>query len=317
MVDRQSELAGHEETIEVVEDSRAGDARPAEPEQPLRDEARRLVEELELLGREQRAALEQQEARAKRIVALLRASESDLAARSRALAEAERRHSTVADEQRRRSSQLAESEQALERREGVLDAAERTAADHERQLAAVEQELDSRSRELSGERETIESERRALAEKARRVEQELGERENALRSRETALAGREGELAREATRLAELSGQLAEREGLLQAEKAKVAEHERALEQREKGVAARELLAQRVMPARPAEPRAAGRVFSIDALERLVVARSAEFPDRAGEWEAYLFQLRTKAGADGSLPATMTGLVEDVFAPLV
>ena len=42
-----------------------------------------------------------------------------------------------------------------------------------------------------------------------------------------------------------------------------------------------------------------------------------EFPDRAAEWDAYLFELRTRASADGTLPQEVTGLVEDVFEPLL
>jgi hypothetical protein len=48
-----------------------------------------------------------------------------------------------------------------------------------------------------------------------------------------------------------------------------------------------------------------------------VDARRGEFPDRATEWDAYLFELRGRAGADGTLPHELTGLVEDVFAPLL
>jgi hypothetical protein len=64
----------------------------------------------------------------------------------------------------------------------------------------------------------------------------------------------------------------------------------------------------------PSEPV---RALQIDTLERLVAARRHEFPERAGEWEAYLFELRGRAGADGTLPQELTGLVEDVFGPLL
>jgi len=283
-------MVDREETVEVLEGAPAGAMRPADPE-PLRD-LRGLIDELELLGREQRATIEQQESRATRIVAALRGTEAELRERSGALAEAERRHSAVAEEQDRRASQLAEREKALGEREAALDAAERTAAEHERQVAATGQELDARSRALA-------------------------DREQAVRTRETELAAREAADEAQVTRLAELSKHQAARDAQLKAREASVAEREAAVQQKEKGVVARELLVQRLTPTGPTEPQAAGRVYNIDTLERLVESRSADFPHRVAEWETYLFELRSKAGTDGSLPGSLNGLVEDVFAPLV
>lgn len=316
MADRQSELAGRDETIETLEGPRTAKRR-GEPGQPLREQIRSLLAELELLGREQRSAVEQQETRAARILAALRTTEAELDERSRALAETERRSSAVADDQRVRGERLAEAEQALERRKSVLEAAERSAAEHERQAAAAEQELASRSAEVSREREAVENDRRAVAETTRNVEQEVAERRRAVEAEETALARRRSELDAGASRVAELAERHAEREGVLQGEEAKLAARERELEQQAKSIAARELLVQRLTPAEPAPPPGAGKAYNIDELEQLVAARSAEFPDLAPIWETYLFELRTKAETNGSLPDILSGLVEDVFAPLV
>jgi hypothetical protein len=95
-----------------------------------------------------------------------------------------------------------------------------------------------------------------------------------------------------------------------------VAERERELEERAKAVAGRELLERRGTPV-PTVPSEPARGLQIDELERLVAARRDEFPDRVAEWDAYLFELRGRAGADGMLPQELTGLVEDVFAPLL
>jgi capsular polysaccharide biosynthesis protein len=53
------------------------------------------------------------------------------------------------------------------------------------------------------------------------------------------------------------------------------------------------------------------------ALDRLVEQRAPEFPDRAEEWRYYVVYLRDFAGPDGSLPASLAGLVADVFADLL
>ena len=35
------------------------------------------------------------------------------------------------------------------------------------------------------------------------------------------------------------------------------------------------------------------------------------------EWDAYLFELRPQSATDGTLPERLTGLIEEVFAPLL
>jgi len=89
------------------------------------------------------------------------------------------------------------------------------------------------------------------------------------------------------------------------------------LDRRAKSVEARELLVSRLERPEPAPPPAPGRTFTIDRLERLVGGRGGEFPDRLAEWDAYLFELRPQSGPDGLLPERLTGLIEEVFAPLL
>ena len=60
-----------------------------------------------------------------------------------------------------------------------------------------------------------------------------------------------------------------------------------------------------------------GVSFNLLELERLVAARSAEFPDRADEWSSYLFFLREHSDIDGVLPQTFDYLIEEEFAELL
>jgi hypothetical protein len=135
-------------------------------------------------------------------------------------------------------------------------------------------------------------------------------RADALLAGERTLAEQQADLGRLRAELGAGTSALAEREVV-------IAEREGELEQRAKGVAARELLVRRVERPAPAPPGAPGRTFNNDKLERLVAARRNEFPDDVPEWEAYLFQLRPQSTPDGLLPERLTGLIEDVFAPLL
>ena len=150
----------------------------------------------------------------------------------------------------------------------------------------------------------------------RQTGNELDARERAVAARETELDAQAAELEATRRQLSETEDAQARQSRSLEAQAAQAAERERELEERRKAVAARELLATR-MTSEPTVPSKPGRGFEIDQLERLVAARRAEFPDRAAEWDAYLFELRTRANADGVLPHEVTGLVEDVFAPLL
>jgi hypothetical protein len=129
--------------------------------------------------------------------------------------------------------------------------------------------------------------------------------EQRLRARIDAVTKRERELAR-------LAGELAARE--------------KHLEQREQAE-----------PAAPAAPppepepepepepvavppptpvvEAGGMGWTLPALEALVRERSAP-PEQQEEWANYLFFLREHADADGRLPQSFDGLVNDIFGPL-
>jgi hypothetical protein len=106
----------------------------------------------------------------------------------------------------------------------------------------------------------------------------------------------------------------------------KLTEREQALVQRAQEVTraqdelARELatIAARVAPASDNAPQSAdGGRFNINVLERLVGENRAGRPDRAPEWDSYLFSLRSVAGIDGSLPRSVESIVEDVFGELL
>lgn len=73
-----------------------------------------------------------------------------------------------------------------------------------------------------------------------------------------------------------------------------------------------------LLEAAPAEPQR----WNLGALETLVGRKLAESPhrsERIEEWRYYLIYLRSYAAMDGSLPASLDGLVADVFgtAPTV
>jgi hypothetical protein len=71
-------------------------------------------------------------------------------------------------------------------------------------------------------------------------------------------------------------------------------------------------------PEPPPEPRltAARGSWTLDELEELVRAAGGD-PGRQEEWRTYLFFLREHAAADGSLPRSFDGLINDVFGPIL
>jgi len=125
------------------------------------------------------------------------------------------------------------------------------------------------------------------------------------------------EFEAESKQVAQTADQQSKRAAELDRLAARLAEQDEELGRRVRAVEARELLVTRLERPEPAPPAAPGRTFSIDRLERLVGARRAEFPDRLAEWDAYLFELRPQSGPDGLLPARLTGLIEEVFGPLL
>ncbi|TMK70541.1 MAG: hypothetical protein E6G50_08435 [Actinobacteria bacterium] len=130
-------------------------------------------------------------------------------------------------------------------------------------------------------------------------------------------------------------GRLAARERQLEERIALVTRRERELAKRAGALARRERALQDREPAVPPpvptpEPEPAPTVvepalpapaptngWTLGQLERLVRDQGHAFPERAAEWDAYLFYLRDYTEADGRLPENFRPLVEDVFAQLL
>lgn len=64
-------------------------------------------------------------------------------------------------------------------------------------------------------------------------------------------------------------------------------------------------------------PAPTNGAYDITSLTALVTERRAEFPDRAGEWDSYLYFLRDHAAPDGTLPPRFDYLVAEVFDELL
>ena len=211
---------------------------------------------------------------------------------------------------------LRQSEAELEERGRLLAVRERDLGEEQERLRESEAELEERGRRLDELRselalieERIAHEEKLKVERASESERQRARADELLAGART-LAEQLADLGRLRAELGAGTSALAEREAV-------IAQREGELERRAKGVAARELLVRRVERPAPAPPGAPGRTFNIDELERLVAARRNEFPDEVPEWEAYLFQLRPQSTPDGLLPERLTGLIEDVFAPLL
>jgi DNA repair exonuclease SbcCD ATPase subunit len=209
-----------------------------------------------------------------------------------------------------REAELAEREQRVARAEARLEAA----------IAAQKETIRSRDRELEEEPRA----RAKLAAERARESAELREREELLQAREEELGARVAALmdlvrtggAPEliAQRVSELHEALgspaptAERERALEERIAAVMTRERELLRRVREVAERE---RNLGMAAPAEPSAGE--WSLEILERLVRERATKAPERADEWNAYLFTLRPYASAEGILPAPFDSVVWEVF----
>jgi hypothetical protein len=95
-----------------------------------------------------------------------------------------------------------------------------------------------------------------------------------------------------------------------------VTEREAGLEARERGLLTR--VEPAPQPVAALEPVGAVRGgWKLDELERLVQERRRRLPERAEEWDTYLFLLRDHADADGSLPPSFDSLVNDVFGDVL
>jgi O-antigen ligase len=237
----------------------------------------------------------------------------------------ERMDALFAEQERltRRRAQLAAREQELKDRLRELD--ERTAAaperaapdtaalalaERERTLAALEQRLAARERELEERAERLQAaagrvrEAEGQADDLRRRAQELDERAAALTTREEQLqarvalvTAREQELARRAAR-PEPTPAPAPVQAPVQAPPPEPAAQP-AAEQ-------------------PAPVVDAGAsAYNLSELEALVERNREAYPDRAAEWDAYLFTLRPYAAIDGAIPQQFSYLVEEAFADLL
>ncbi len=147
----------------------------------------------------------------------------------------------------------------------------------------------------------------------------LVEREQELDRLHEELASRQ-QIQRRLTEELERAAQLRERE---RAENERVREQlaarERELDALERSLRERLSLA----TAQPAPAAAVVRAgapagaYTLDQLERLVEEHAPRQPDKGEEWRAYVVFLRDFARADGSLPPTFDGLVEEVFGELL
>jgi capsular polysaccharide biosynthesis protein len=160
-------------------------------------------------------------------------------------------------------------------------------ADHER-LALREKELAAREGELAAE------------------ENELATRKRRFDDRIAAVTTRERELARRAAQVEAMAHELA-------ATPAPEPEPEPQPEPEPAAEPARER--EREVVVEP--PPSADGAYSLSHLEAIVAEREADFPERVGEWHAYLYFLREHAAPDGSLPPHFEYLIEEVFGEVL
>jgi O-antigen ligase len=163
---------------------------------------------------------------------------------------------------------------------------------------------------------------------------DLAVRDGAVEQRERRVADQFEAIRAERRRLAELEESLQERLRALEAREREAAERFDVLAKRVEALTARErALAVRatrdvvverepepepVVVAPPPQPAPAATVgANLVALEQLVTARGAQFPDRVEEWGYYLVYLREYADLNGQLPSSFDGLVGDVFGDLL
>jgi hypothetical protein len=147
---------------------------------------------------------------------------------------------------------------------------------------------------------------------------EVREREQRLDQRVAGVSARERALAAHAGKLAAREEELTSREGDLDARAAKLEASER---EREARATAQEPPEPEPDPTpepapEPAVPASAGS-WNLEDLQRLVDGETGATPEQAEEWRRYLFLLREHATHDGSLPRSLDGLINDVFADLV
>jgi hypothetical protein len=176
------------------------------------------------------------------------------------------------------------------------------------------------------------------------VERRLRERIAAVAKRELALARRAGEFAQREAALkqehavleparAEVAQERAaveQERAAAEQERAAVEQERAAVEQERAAVEQERAAAVRVEPEPESEPepeRGLGPLpeplltpsrasWTLDELEELVRAHQGDASQQE-EWQTYLFLLREHAAADGTLPRSLDGLINDVFAPIL
>jgi DNA repair exonuclease SbcCD ATPase subunit len=339
---RSSSVEGYEEAIEGIDDlgSILDGSELSAARRELGEHARSFADEVEVLLGKQLAVIEQEEARALQLVASLQERAHSLTERERALdgqQESLRAGEAELEERGRRVDDLRSQLASLDERIAHEEELKAERAGETERLAEQARLLAEREQATSEQQERLRASEAELEERRSRLDElrsELASLDERIAHEEELKAERVGETDRQRARgeallveqrtLAEQQAELERGRAELEPAKAALAEREAAIAQREaeleafaKSVAARELLVRRVEPADPAPPDAPGRTFTIDRLERLVSARRDEFPDRVVEWDAYLFELRPQSATDGTLPERLTGLIEEVFAPLL
>jgi len=154
-----------------------------------------------------------------------------------------------------------------------------------------------------------------------------------FRSRPVVPAGAAAPDARVERRLKARIDQVAQRERALARRAGQLAAREQDLVRRERELSAvppppppAESVPEPVPKPEPApvpakepvpSPSVSSGPWNLRALEDGVRAARSRFPERAEEWDTYLFLLRQHADADGTLPPSFDTLVADVFADVV
>jgi capsular polysaccharide biosynthesis protein len=249
--------------------------------------------------------LEQLEERLVKRVEELADAERRLAAREASLETREREVAAKIEQLRATGAAvLLEEEQRFAERETALEQREQTLAARERELAEREQAVAAAP---SGEFNDAESEQ-ALAERLRAVE----ERELAIVRRGAELKLLEGKLSEAEETLGRRAEELSAREAEFTRTPTPPLPPAPASTPTPPAV---EETAAGASSAEPAEESLSG--WRLDDLERLVETHAAAHPERADEWQSYLFYLRDYADASGRVPAQFDWLIEDAFGSLL
>jgi chromosome segregation ATPase len=162
-----SAVEGYEEAIERM-GSILGDSEPSAARRELGEHARRFAEEAEVLLGRQLAVIEQEEARAVRLVASLQERARTLAEREQVVSEQQERlrvgeaelDERIGREQSLEADRAAKSER-LEERARTLTEREQSLSEQQERLRLSEAELDERGRRL----DELRSERSSLDER--------------------------------------------------------------------------------------------------------------------------------------------------------